>query len=163
MWQMMTSKLSARSCQQPWCRNTGPAKVRCQEEQRSSQDFSAKSNNFEFLIARLFQIHERHKNSTWVMYLKAARCVHLMGSCPQKLLMAKAKVWEQTLRKGTGVEWESRAQIQLFITTACAELFKGNDKSMESRELLKTSFWDRSKKHTRCFQVVSHKIWSIFG
>ena len=95
------------------------------------------------------------------MHPEAVRCVDPEGSCHQKLRMAQAKAWEHGERRG--VHGSAKPQIQLFTTMAYAELFKDKDKSLESTELLKTSFWDGSKKYTSCFQVVSHKRWSIFG
>ena len=94
------------------------------------------------------------------MHPEAARCVDPEGSCHQK--------WPKLIRLGSTRKGEECTEVQSpryssSQPPASAELFKDKDKSLESTELLKTSFWDGSKKYTSCFQVVSHKRWSIFG
>lgn len=79
---------------------------------------SAESSNSEFLYPTLLQMHEMHKEFKRSCVPRGSY-VYLDSSCHQKRHV-------RTL-----------AQIQLFITTAYAELFKGRDKNLKLMEFLK--------------------------
>lgn len=68
--------------------------------------------------------------------------VYLDGSYQQKLWMAKADLQEHRERHTRPL-----AQIQLFTTTAYAELFQGRDKSVKLMEFLKDIFQGWTKRN----------------
>lgn len=74
------------------------------------------------------------------MYLEAA-IAYLDGSCHEKLWVAKANLREHRERHVRPL-----AQVQLFTTTAYAELFEGRDKSLKLTELLKDIFQGWTKE-----------------
>lgn len=115
-----------------------------------------------FFIPRLLQIHEMHSNSTWVMYLKAARCVYLKGSCHWKLWMANVIPGEHRERQMRSLLVGLQSSDTALHNHYLCRVLQGQWQ-LESTEFLKTPFWDGPKKYTRCFRVVSHKIGSIFG
>lgn len=126
---MMTSKLSASKCQQmpgTWGDNkgkvTGAAKKLPIQLNPVTLNFS--------LSLDYFKCMKCTGNSTWVMCLKAARCVYLKGSCHRKLEMARANLWEHRQR-------HTRPLLVNFITPTYAELFEGHDESLTSTEFLK--------------------------